>query len=228
MLSRTGTPPAARPPTTPAVTHRRVIVGPTAPGCNPWWCRRTVPAGSGPKRGFPFPLLVAAVDFPVQMEVGAISYCFLSLSMRRSSIRGKYILQHLKEMLLFCRFLLVYCHHIVAISKKRTPPTCEAGKGLTGRVQGGLRGAVQRRNCRVCKRSPLAEDLVPVGEDPPLPGARPPAAGRHLGALPRWRSGRTAPARTGSRPGQRSGIWGTGRLGHSGRPERPCCRPAAG
>ena len=63
--------------------------------------------------------------------------------MRRSSIRGKYILQHLKEMLLFCGFLLVYCHHIVAISKKEIPPTCEAGKGLTGRVRGLLQGSAE-------------------------------------------------------------------------------------
>lgn len=69
-------------------------------------------------------------------------------------------------MLLFCRFLLVYCHHIVAISKKEIPPPVRPGRASQGGCGGLLQGSAEEELPGL-QTVPLAEDLVPVGEDPP-------------------------------------------------------------
>ena len=69
-------------------------------------------------------------------------------------------------MLLFCRFLLVYCHHIVAISKKEIPPPVRPGRASQGGSGGLLQGSAEEELPGL-QTVPLAEDLVPVGEDPP-------------------------------------------------------------
>src|SRR5699024_4295350 len=90
----------------------------------------------GPNGDFPFPLLVAAVDFPVQMEVGCDLILFF-VTVNAQVFNSRKV--HTATPQGNATILSVSAGVLPPYSgnfEKRNPPTCEAGKGLTGRVRG--------------------------------------------------------------------------------------------